>query len=68
MVNDSFVPPRPSPAMLASADCTSVNVDGRVVVSDPTIGMTTCSSLVICVPVPSSKLTEPDLPVMLVTL
>ncbi|WP_448630662.1 hypothetical protein [Cellulomonas soli] len=33
MVNESFVPPRPSPAMFASSELTAVNVEGSVVVS-----------------------------------
>ena len=48
------VPPRPSPAMPASSDRTSVNVDGRTVTSWPIIGMTVSAEAVAIVPVPSS--------------
>ena len=48
------VPPRPSPAMPASSDRTSVKVDGRIVTSWPIIGMTVSAEAVAFVPVPSS--------------
>ena len=57
MVKVSFVPPRPSPATLASLEPTFVKVSGSVVVSEPTIGMTTLWVAEVLCPVPSSKVT-----------
>ena len=68
IVKVSLVPPRPSPARLASFELTFVKVPGSVVVSEPTIGMTTSSVADACLPVPSSKVTTCEVPVTFLTV
>ncbi len=57
IVNVIFVPPRPSPAMFAWSDCTSVKFDGSTVVREPTMGRTTSMVWVTVPPLPSSTST-----------
>jgi hypothetical protein len=53
-VNDILVPPRPSPAILASAELTSVKDDGSTRDSEPTMGIGTDSVDVTVPPLPSA--------------
>ena len=68
IVNDSFVPPLPSPAMLAWSEATSVKLGGATVVSEPTIGIGTSTVLVTVPPLPSSKVTSCSTPVTFLTV
>ena len=66
--NVMSVPPCPSPAIAASSDRTSVNEEGRVVVSDPIIGTTVSAFALALAPVPSSYSTACCLPVTFFTV